>query len=307
MNEQDQNCASTASTEELRNLLNDRRKLVEHYLESCLTDRSIPAKLKAAMEYSLLAGGKRVRPVLCLTTASLAGVDVNAALPFAAAIELIHTYSLIHDDLPAMDNDDLRRGKPSNHKAFGEATAILAGDSLLTYAFVLMAKAQVPAPNLLAALDELARAAGPEGMCGGQELDMEWTGGHNITLDDLRKLHALKTGAILAASCTTGILLGSTDADLYQKIHTYGQELGVAFQIVDDILDETSDSTTLGKPVHSDSANAKTTYPLLCGIPKSQELAREHSQKAQSAIAKLSGLDQALLIYLAKYVVERIN
>ena len=307
MSEKEQNSVLANDTLELRNLMTERRKLVEHYLENCLNDRSIPVKLKEAMEYSLMAGGKRIRPVLCLTTASLAGVSADAALPFASAIELIHTYSLIHDDLPAMDNDDLRRGKPSNHKAFGEATAILAGDSLLTYAFVLMSKAKVPAPNLLAALTELANAAGPEGMCAGQELDMEWTGGHNITLDDLRKLHALKTGAMLAASCTTGILLGSNDADLYSKIKMYGQELGVAFQIVDDILDEVSDPVTLGKPVHSDSANAKTTYPLLCGIDESRKLAREHSQKAQTALTNLSGVDQDLLLYLAKYVVERIN
>ncbi|MBQ7585017.1 MAG: polyprenyl synthetase family protein [Desulfovibrionaceae bacterium] len=295
------------SDEALKELLTSRRKTVEGFLATCLSPLDIPKHLKDAMEYSLLAGGKRIRPVLCLTTASLAGAREEQVLPFAAAIELIHTYSLIHDDLPAMDNDDLRRGKPSNHKAFGEATALLAGDALLTLAFSLMTKAQVQAEQLLLAIAELAKAAGAEGMCAGQEIDMEVTGHKSLSLEELRHLHALKTGALLGAACTTGVRLSSQDPSLYAAIKTYGQELGVAFQIVDDILDEVSDSATLGKPAHSDIKNAKATYPLLCGLEQSRALAKEHSLKAIAALEGLAGQDQALLVYLARYVVERVN
>ncbi|MBQ9536182.1 MAG: polyprenyl synthetase family protein [Desulfovibrionaceae bacterium] len=299
--------SSSIATIALKELFSARCKSIDAYLGTCLQTKNIPDKLRQAMEYSLLAGGKRLRPVLCLTAASLAGCQPDAVLPFAAAIELIHTYSLIHDDLPAMDNDDLRRGKPSNHKAFGEATALLAGDALLTEAFCLMTEARVEPGKCLLALREIATAAGPEGMCAGQELDMEWTGTRDVQLKDLQHLHRLKTGALLRASCTSGVLLGSDDRNLYGALSQYGAELGIAFQIVDDILDEVADPETLGKPVHSDRDNGKTTYPLLCGLEESRVQAHNHSQAAQKALQDYTGEDQALLVYLAQYVVERVK
>ena len=293
-------------------LFTERRKGVDQYLASCLHDRLIPERLQNAMEYSLLAGGKRIRPVLCLTCASLFGMDAGHVLPFAAAIELIHTYSLIHDDLPAMDNDDMRRGRPSNHKAFDEATALLAGDALLTDAFLLMTKADVSPGFLLMALAEIAIAAGSSGMVGGQEQDMELTAIPNATLEELRKVHARKTGALLRASCTSGAILAGvppkTQDTRFASIATFGAEIGIAFQIVDDILDEVADPAVLGKPVHSDRENNKTTYPSLIGLEQSQILAREHCQNAKDALQNLpQGTEATFLSSLATYVVERVH
>lgn len=286
--------------------LAERGKLVEERLKGCVANPETPQRLRDAMLYSLLAGGKRLRPVLCLTAASLFGTAPEAVLPFACGIEMVHTYSLIHDDLPAMDDDDLRRGRPSNHKAFDEATAILAGDALQADAFFSMSSCPLPAGRVLKAVHEFAAAAGSFGMAGGQELDMIATG-HRIPIEDLRHLHALKTGAILRASVTCGaILAGAEGADL-AKLGTFGAELGVAFQIADDVLDVVSDTATLGKPAGSDEEENKNTYPALVGLEKSRALARQHADKAIAAISGMSGEDADFLRGLAVFTVERVK
>lgn len=304
----------TMSTADFKARLRTDGARVEAFLKHCLHDRNIPERLQASMNYSLMAGGKRVRPVLCLSTASLFGLSADKALPFASAIEMIHTYSLIHDDLPAMDDDDLRRGKPSNHKAFDEATAILAGDALLTDAFCFMASlgqddlsAPVPAPRVLAALATVAQAAGGSGMVGGQMLDMLYTGTGQVPLEKLQHMHSLKTGALLRASCVSGALLAGADAAQVRAISEYGANLGVAFQIADDILDITADTATLGKPAGSDVAQGKNTYPALVGLDQSRILANNHMLRAVESLNAFSGPDADFLRTLALYVVERTN
>ncbi len=293
------------TSQEMKALLAARGAAVEQYLAHCLNDRGIPPRLQAAMEYSLMAGGKRLRPVLCQTCACLCGADAATVLPFAASIEMIHTYSLIHDDLPAMDNDDLRRGKPSNHKAFDEATAILAGDALLTDAFAFMLSLPLPAADLARAAACVAGAAGSAGMVGGQMLDMEYTGRHDVTLDQLRGMHSLKTGALLRASCVSGALLTGAQADRVDAISRYGAALGVAFQIADDILDVTADTATLGKPAGSDVEQGKNTYPALVGLEKSRELAQAQADAAVEAVRIFNGPEAEFLRALATYVVSR--
>ncbi len=292
-----------------------RAEPVRDYLAACLQGQGFPQALVEAMEYSLLAGGKRLRPVLCTSFCSLLGGDVQAALPFAAGFELIHTYSLIHDDLPAMDDDDLRRGRPSCHKQFDEATAILAGDGLLTEAFGLMcrpAKSGIPADRVLAAVSRAARGAGAAGMVGGQLLDMAYTGRSQpgekgVPLDDLRAMHAMKTGALITGACVCGALLAGTDQAGLDTAETYGRHVGVAFQIVDDILDLVGDEKQLGKPVGSDLAQGKTTYPGLLGLDESRRLAREHADQAAGALDSLNGEDAVFLRDLAQYVVDRAS
>ena len=203
---------------------------VENFLRATLPQHK--NRLEQAMEYSLLAGGKRIRPALCLAWGTLAGEREENLLPFAAAIECIHTYSLIHDDLPAMDDDDLRRGRPSCHKQFDEATAVLAGDALLTDAFTLMLGAQVPAQRLVVATKEISLAAGSLGMVGGQMLDMLYTGQDDISLDQLKLMHAGKTGALLAGSCVSGVMFAGDEACV-SRAREYGRVIGIAFQIVD--------------------------------------------------------------------------
>lgn len=265
----------------------------------------VPQRLGDSMHYSLAAGGKRIRPVLCLTTASLCGLEEDTALPFAAAIEMIHTYSLIHDDLPAMDDDDLRRGKPSNHKAFDEATAILAGDGLLTDAFALACTTRLPAETVLAAIRELALAAGSAGMVGGQEWDMIYTGRSGIGLAELKAMHAMKTGALLRASCVCGAILAGAGPERLAAIAAYGEALGVAFQIADDILDLVGDEKSLGKPVGSDLEKGKNTYPALVGLEKSRQLAREQADAAIVTLAGIDGEQAAFLRAIASYTVNR--
>jgi geranylgeranyl diphosphate synthase type II len=284
---------------------------VEGYLADCLRARDIPERLLASMEYSLLAGGKRLRPVLVLTFARLYGADGGRVMPFAAGLELIHTYSLIHDDLPAMDDDDLRRGRPSNHKQFDEATAILAGDGLLTEAFCLMFscadEGNVPAPRLVRAAQAVATAAGSGGMVGGQALDMEYTARTGVDFAELRAMHAMKTGALLTAACVAGALLAGAEPPFVRRARDYGINVGAAFQIADDILDVVGDTKTLGKPAGSDERQGKTTYPSLLGLEKSRELATERADQAAQAIAGLKGPEAEFLRALARYIVERVN
>ncbi|WP_419785311.1 polyprenyl synthetase family protein [Pseudodesulfovibrio sp.] len=287
-----------------------RGRDVEAYLGDCLRGKGAPERLLAAMEYSLLAGGKRLRPVLVLTWAEMLGGDAEAVMPFAASLELIHTYSLIHDDLPAMDDDDLRRGRPSNHKQFDEPTAILAGDGLLTEAFGLMTDASLvkglPADRVLRAVSVLAAAAGAGGMVGGQVVDMEFTGRTGVELDELRAMHAMKTGALITAACECGaILAGAGEADV-ENAREYGRSVGVAFQIVDDVLDVVGDTATLGKPAGSDEAQGKSTYPALVGLDRSKELASNHADTAIGRLSSYSGREKEFLSALARYIVDRV-
>jgi geranylgeranyl diphosphate synthase type II len=239
------------------------------------------AGLDEAMRYSLMAGGKRIRPVLSLATAKAIGHDPVSVLPLAAAIELIHTYSLIHDDLPAMDDDDLRRGRPTNHKQFGEDVAILAGDALYAEAFAHVLGHQQAAPaNLLAAVRELALATGVDGMVGGQYLDVKGL------VQDIRRLHALKTGRLIGASVACVLLVAGHDEASSTLFRAYAAELGVLFQIVDDILDVTGTDDALGKPQGSDARHGKETYVSRHGLDGARELAEQSHRKAREALAQ---------------------
>lgn len=289
-------------TAEMLRLLRQRAGKVERFL-AANTARNAPSALREAMAYSLEAGGKRIRPALCMATASLCGLSEDLVLPFAAAIEMLHTYSLIHDDLPAMDNDDFRRGKPSNHKKFGEATAILAGDALLTDAFALIFTTPLPAAPVLAAAADFAAAAGSAGMVGGQLLDMSYTGRNDINIDAIAQMQALKTGAILRSACTCGALLAQAPPALLAAVSQYGTALGKAFQIADDILDITGEEELLGKPVGSDSASGKNTYPSRIGLDESRRIAREEAEKARAALKDFP--EASFLAGLADYVIER--
>lgn len=300
---------------DFKKILNERSAEVEHYLSACLERIPMPAGLRESMNYSLLAGGKRLRPVLCLTSAELFGLERRVSMPFAAAIECIHSYSLVHDDLPAMDNDDLRRGKPSNHKAFGEATAILAGDALMTDAFVFMSSVGlgggVSAERALKAVNIMALAAGSSGMVGGQYLDMEYTAKADkspaLGLDELKTMQADKTGALIRASCECGAVLAGASADERSRMAEYGRALGAAFQIVDDILDETGDEAVLGKPVGSDAAQGKVTYPSLVGLEKSRELAEKAGAEALVQLEGFNGEAVEFLRQLVDYVLKRAS
>ena len=278
---------------------------VEEYLRKSLKDHPLaPPKLIEAIEYSLMAGGKRLRPSLVLECArACGGGEANAsALAAAGAIVLIHTFSLVHDDLPAMDDDDLRRGRPTNHKVFGEAMAILAGDAMVTLAFELIATRAAPA-LVPALVKELAVASGPQGMIGGQVLDMA---GENqqLSLDGLRQIHRLKTGALLTAACRLGAIASEGGVAALAAMTKYGQNLGIAFQIVDDILDVTSTPEQLGKQTNKDAGKGKNTYPSLMGLDRSRAAAKEHLDAAISGLADL-GPRADRLKTLARFVVER--
>lgn len=302
--------AGESSMRAVKERLKKEATLVESFLADALRVEGVPPGLAQAMEYSLTGGGKRIRPVLCLLSARLFGMESERILPFAAALECIHTYSLIHDDLPAMDDDDLRRGRPSNHKQFDEATAILAGDGLLTDAFALMCSVSergIPPERILRAIALLAAAAGSPGMVGGQFLDMQYTARQGVSLDELAGMHAMKTGALLTAACLTGAVLAGADEKDCTAMRVYGTALGAAFQIADDILDETGSEEEMGKPVGSDAALNKTTYPSLLGIAKSRELAETYARQATEALAPYGGEAAPLLQGLAAYVVNRVS
>lgn len=260
--------------------------LVDNALGEYVKELDNPQKkIYSAMGYSLFAGGKRLRPVIMLMSAKMCGARPEIALPFACAMEMIHTYSLIHDDLPAMDNDDLRRGKPTNHKVYGEAMAILAGDALLTKAFEVVAgynEPDVSKERVLRAISVLATSAGCEGMIGGQVIDIESC---NEDLELLKYLHSLKTGAIIRASGVIGAVLAGADEEQISAIDSFCYNLGIAFQIQDDILDVTGNEAELGKPIGSDEANNKSTYITLCGLEKAQKLVDEYTKKAVDSLS----------------------
>ena len=265
---------------------------VEAALRECFRGREPRGDIYDAMEYSLLAGGKRIRPVLTLEVCRMCGGDERQALPFACAVEMVHTYSLIHDDLPCMDDDDLRRGKPTNHKIYGEATAVLAGDGLLTAA--------------LEAAACLARAAGARGMVGGQVLDMA-AEGRAVSRYDVEQLQALKTGALLSAAAEMGCIVAGGTQEERNAVRRYAQKLGMAFQIRDDMLDVEGDEATLGKPVGSDQANEKTTFVSLLGIDECRALVEKLTEEAVAALAPFGAERSAFLRWLAEDLAGREN
>ena len=257
-----------------------------------------------AMLYSLNIGGKRIRPVLTLEFCNLVCGDYKRGIDFACAVEMIHTYSLIHDDLPCMDDDDMRRGQPSNHIKFGEANALLAGDALLTHAFSALTHSKgVTAENIIKAVKCLAESAGINGMIGGQVLDLA-NEGKRITEDELIVTHKLKTGALIKAACVLGCLAGNAESKLIEAAESYAVNLGLAFQVIDDILDVTGDEAILGKPTGSDSENEKTTFVTLYGVDKSYETAREYTQKAVESLSAFNG-DTSFLRDLAYTLIDR--
>lgn len=261
------------------------RIAVDAALERLLpAEETPPTSIHAAMRYSVFAGGKRIRPILCLEAARIFADDVSAALHPASGIECIHTYSLIHDDLPALDNDDLRRGKPTCHKQFGEATAILAGDALLTLAFELVGGTPVDAERRVAMLMEVATAAGTvNGMVGGQMADIE-AEGKRIGAKMLEYIHRSKTAALIRASVTAGALCAGASAKDVARLRKFGETIGWAFQVTDDILDVEESSAALGKTAGKDIAQQKATYPALYGLPRSHEIANELAHKAIAAL-----------------------
>ncbi len=271
-----------------------------------LIARRTPAKLAEAMRYSLLAGGKRLRPVLVLAFADATARASNgggaAAEDAACAVEMIHTYSLIHDDLPAMDDDDLRRGRPTNHKVYGEAMAILAGDALLTDALATVGTGAEPHRARLVC--ELALAAGAGGMVGGQVLDIAED--RPAELDYLVKLHRMKTGALLKASCRMGAIAGGGGVAELHAAEVYGEAIGLAFQIADDVLDVTSTPEQMGKPTKADADAGRHTFPAVVGLERSKQLAREHAEAAVGAVQLLEP-QAGPLAALARYTVERTH
>lgn len=264
------------------------------------------SEMLKAMAYSLSNGGKRIRPMLTLEFCRLCGGDYKKAIPFALAAEMIHTYSLIHDDLPCMDDDDMRRGKPSSHKIFGEANALLAGDALLTLAFeTVLSAEEVSAESKVRAGLELAKAAGCSGMIAGQVMDLA-NEGKSAPLDDIKKTDKLKTGEMIRVSCVMGCIAADADEEKIKAAEKYSGNIGLAFQIVDDILDVTSDAETLGKPIGSDSENEKSTYVSLLGLEKSAEYAEELTKDAKKAL-DIFGDEGEFLAVLADMLAGRKN
>lgn len=292
-------------------------KLYSEKLDSyrALVETALPSYLPAAkdgeetvchaMAYACEAGGKRLRPVLLTAFATLAGGDANAVQPFACAIEMIHSYSLVHDDMPCMDNSPLRRGKPSVHAKFGEDMALLCGDALLNRAFETVLSANdsaIPADRRLRASFVLARAAGIRGMIGGQTIDLE-NEGKAIKLSLLEELHRKKTGALITAACEMGAILGGGDEATVSAAREYGKSVGLCFQLVDDILDVTATAEELGKPVGGDEQNEKNTYVSLLGLDETRRLAAEHTDKAVTALDGIAGAED--LQALAKALLSR--
>lgn len=292
---------------DLASYLAERQDQVEAAL-----DRSLPVvypeKIYEAMRYSLMAGGKRLRPILCLATCEMTGGTIEMAMPTACALEMIHTMSLIHDDLPAMDNDDYRRGKLTNHKVFGEDVAILAGDGLLAYAFehVAIESQGVPAERLLRVVAMLGRAVGAAGLVGGQVVDLDCEGKSDVSLETLNFIHNHKTAALLEASVVSGaVLTGASEEDL-QRLRRYAQNIGLAFQIVDDILDITATQEELGKTAGKDLTAQKATYPSIWGLEESRQQAKKLVEEAQAELLPF-GEKSAALIALADFITARTH
>ncbi len=273
-------------------------------LTTAIADRGgLNARLDEAMAYACLHGGKRMRPLLVYATGTTLGAHENDLDAAAAAVELVHAYSLVHDDLPAMDNDSLRRGKPTVHVAYGEATAILAGDALLTLAFELLGDSGAAAPIALGLITTLARAGGLQGMAAGQAIDLDVVG-QTLALDELRAMHAAKTGALIRASVAMGAQVAGADATSLSILDDYASAFGLAFQIRDDILDVEGESAALGKTAGKDAAQAKPTYPALLGLGGSRELVSQLRARMHEALARLD-IDTRELAALADYAAQR--
>lgn len=282
-----------------------KKQQIDTHLSTLLqTDIPQFSTLYKAMNYSLMAGGKRIRPILLLATIEALGKDSAPYLELACALECVHSYSLIHDDLPAMDNDDLRRGKPTNHVVFGEGTAILAGDGLLTYAFELMARQPIAPEKLTKCIAVFAYAAGPAGMVGGQAFDLESEGNLHIGKGGLELLHQSKTGVIFKAAIDLAALLGDADETEKQMLDAYAMNMGLTFQITDDILDIVGDEAVIGKPVGSDEKNDKATYVTIFSLEEARRMAKEAAQQAIDAIAPL-GKQAWFLRDLVSYMLVR--
>lgn len=288
---------------ELKNRVNKIEQILNEYMPK---EERYQKKVFESMNYSLKAGGKRLRPILTLEACKIVGGEEEDAIAFAVAIEMIHTYSLIHDDLPALDNDDLRRGRKTNHKVYGEAMAILAGDGLLNYAYEIMLKESIgknDPEKYLKAINEIAKSAGIYGMIGGQVVDIE-SEGKKIDMDKLDFIHMNKTAAIIIGCMRAGAIIGNATDKQLEDITKYAKNIGLSFQIVDDILDIVGDEAKLGKNVGSDIDNEKSTYPSLIGLEKSKEVANQLIKEAKASINQISK-DNAFLNGLAEYIVDR--
>ena len=289
--------------DELKSRVNNIEILLNEYMPK---EEGYQKTIFEAMNYSLSAGGKRLRPILTLEACKLVGGNEKDAIPFAAAIEMIHTYSLIHDDLPALDNDDLRRGRKTIHKVYGEAMAILAGDGLLNYAYEIMLKESIgkdDSNKYLKAINEIAKASGIYGMIGGQVVDIE-SEGKSIDKDKLDFIHMNKTAAIIIGCMRAGAIIGGASDNQLENITKYAKNIGLSFQIVDDILDVVGDEAKLGKKVGSDIDNEKSTYPSLIGLDKSKEIAKNLIEEAKLSISNIDK-DREFLNSLADYIVDR--
>jgi geranylgeranyl diphosphate synthase type II len=296
---------------ELKAYLKEQCTRIDAALDGFLPKESeLPHSIHKAMRYSVFAGGKRVRPILMLAACRAVGGDPERALPAACAMEMIHTYSLIHDDLPAMDDDDFRRGNPTSHKVFGEAIAILAGDALLTEAFKLTSDPRFAGDSdpagLLAVIHEIASCAGSHGMVGGQVVDMESEGNHEIDLATVQYIHTHKTGALIKASVVAGALLGGAAGQQLAAITRYGEAAGLAFQIADDILDIEGTTEEIGKDAGSDEARGKATYPAVMGVAAAREEALAMMDEALRAL-EIFGAEADPLREIARYIVQRKN
>jgi len=293
---------------DLKAYLLEKRRIVDGALDDHFPKADgLAADLIEAMRYSLFAGGKRLRPILCMAGAETVGGQGQDVLPVACALELIHTYSLIHDDLPLMDDDDLRRGKPTCHKVFGDAIALLAGDGLLTEAFSLMtsprATREIPPHRLLEAIRMISVAAGHGGMVGGQVVDMQWEG-KKADLETVKFLHTHKTGALITASVASGAIVGGARESQVRAVLSYGNKIGLAFQISDDILDVEGDSETMGKMVGADEEKGKSTYPSVLGMDESKKIQRDLVEEAVQEL-KAFGEKAEPLRQIAYYIIER--
>jgi geranylgeranyl diphosphate synthase type II len=292
----------------LKEYLARQKTEVDGMLEALIPDETIyPPEIFRAVRYSLFAGGKRIRPILCLAATEAVGGKPESSLPVACAIEMIHTYSLIHDDLPAMDNDDYRRGRLTSHKVFGEDLAILAGDALLTEAFQVMTRREVaavlPPDRLLQVVREIAEAAGWFGMVGGQVLDVQ-SEGQTVAPETLYAIHRMKTGAMILVSLRTGAILAGAEEEALAALSDYGRQIGLAFQIADDILNVEGDKALLGKGTGSDAARGKVTFPLLLGLEASRSRAEELVKGAIEALAPFDEKAEPLR-WIARYILER--
>ncbi len=289
--------------ERFATMLTEYRQNVDYYLENLMAESDMLPDLKKAISYSLLSGGKRIRPILTLLTCELVEGQKEAAQKVGAALEFIHTYSLIHDDLPAMDDDEFRRGQKTNHLVFGEGLAILAGDALLTEAFTLLTGVNLSGEKRCQLIKLISTAAGPAGMVGGQVLDLQ-AEGKNIDLNQLKKIHQKKTGELFKAAILGGALCGQPQREEWQALEKYATNLGLTFQIVDDILDVTGDSEKLGKEVGQDEKRGKNTYPSLLGLAEAQDRAEEVARKARESL-KIFGENAADLSNLVTFVLKR--